>query len=76
MRWFLTPRKHVITSTGNDAGKLLWYVNAAPQKPILLRFKAKYLDSRTNKVHRIMMDYSINCKKCDPLQADAAAFEW
>lgn len=57
-----TPRKHVITSTGNDAGKLLWYVNAAPQKPILLRFKAKYLDSRTNKVHRIMMDYSINCK--------------
>lgn len=57
-----TPRKHVITSTGNDAGKLLWYVNVAPQKPILLRFKAKYLDSRTNKVHRIMMDYSINCK--------------
>lgn len=57
-----TPRKHVITSSGNDAGKLLWYVNAAPQKPILLRFKAKYLDSRTNKVHRITMDYSINCK--------------
>lgn len=57
-----TPRKHVITSSGNDAGKLLWYVNAAPQKPILLRFKAKYLDSRTNKIHRIMMDYSINCK--------------
>lgn len=57
-----TPQKHVITSTGNDAGKLLWYVNAAPQKPILLRFRAKYLDSRTNKVHRIMMDYSINCK--------------
>ena len=26
-----TPRKHVITSSGNDAGKLLWYVNAAPQ---------------------------------------------
>lgn len=57
-----TPRKHIITSSGNDAGKLLWYVNAAPQKPILLRFKAKYLDSRTNKVHRIMMDYSIKCK--------------
>lgn len=57
-----TPRKHVITSSGNDAGKLLWYVNAAPQKPILLRFKAKYLDSRTNKIYRIMMDYSINCK--------------
>lgn len=57
-----TPQKHVITSSGNDAGKLLWYVNAAPQKPILLRFKAKYLDSRTNKIHRIMMDYSINCK--------------
>ena len=57
-----TPRKHVITSSGDDAGKLLWYVNAAPQKPILLRFKAKYLDSRTNKIHRIMMDYSINCK--------------
>lgn len=57
-----TPQKHVITSSGNDAGKLLWYVNAATQKPILLRFKAKYLDSRTNKIHRIMMDYSINCK--------------
>lgn len=57
-----TPQKHVITSSGDDAGKLLWYVNAAPQKPILLRFKAKYLDSRTNKIHRIMMDYSINCK--------------
>lgn len=57
-----TPQKHVITSSGNDAGKLLWYVNVALQKPILLRFKAKYLDSRTNKIHRIMMDYSINCK--------------
>lgn len=57
-----TPQKHVITSSGDDAGKLLWYVNAATQKPILLRFKAKYLDSRTNKIHRIMMDYSINCK--------------
>lgn len=57
-----TPQKHVITSSGDDAGKLLWYVNAAPQKPILLRFKAKYLDSRTNKIHRIMMDYSINSK--------------
>lgn len=57
-----TPQKHVITSSGDDAGKLLWYVNVAPQKPILLRFKAKYLDSRTNKIHRIMMDYSINCK--------------
>ena len=57
-----TPQKHVITSSGDDAGKLLWYINAAPQKPILLRFKAKYLDSRTNKIHRIMMDYSINCK--------------
>lgn len=57
-----TPQKHVITSSGDDAGKLLWYVNAAPQKPILLRFKAKYLDSRTNKIHRIMMDYSIKCK--------------
>ena len=56
-----TPQKHVITSSGDDAGKLLWYINAAPQKPILLRFKAKYLDSRTNKIHRIMMDYSINC---------------
>lgn len=57
-----TPQKHVITSSGDNAGKLLWYINAAPQKPIQLRFKAKYLDSRTNKVHRIMMDYSINCK--------------
>lgn len=64
-----TPQKHVITSSGDNAGKLLWYINAAPQKPILLRFKAKYLDSRTNKVHRIMMDYSINCKNatiCKP----------
>lgn len=26
-----TPQKHVITSSGNDAGKLLWYVNAATQ---------------------------------------------
>lgn len=64
-----TPQKHVITSSGDNAGKLLWYINAAPQKPILLRFKAKYLDSRINKVHRIMMDYSINCKNatiCKP----------
>lgn len=57
-----TPQKHVITSSGDDAGKLLWYINAAPQKPILLRFKAKYLDTRTNQVRNITMDYSINCK--------------
>lgn len=56
------PKQHVITSSGNDAGKLLWYINAAPQKPILLRFKAKYLDTRTNEVRNITMDYSINCK--------------
>lgn len=57
-----TPQKHVITSSGDDAGKLLWYINAAPQKPILLRFKAKHLDTRTNEVRNITMDYSINCK--------------
>ncbi len=57
-----TPQKHVITSSGDNAGKLLWYINAAPQKPILLRFKAKYLDTRTNQVRNITMDYSINCK--------------
>lgn len=57
-----TPQKHVITSSGDNAGKLLWYINAAPQKPILLRFKAKYLDTRTNEVRNITMDYSINCK--------------
>lgn len=57
-----TPKKHVITSSGDNAGKLLWYINAAPQKPILLRFKAKYLDTRTNQVRNITMDYSINCK--------------
>lgn len=56
------PKQHVITSSGNDAGKLLWYINAAPQKPILLRFKAKFLDTRTNEVRNITMDYSINCK--------------
>ena len=48
-----TPKKYVITSSGNDAGKLLWYINAAPQKPILLRFRAKFLDTRTNKVREI-----------------------
>lgn len=57
-----TPKKYVVTSSGNDAGKLLWYINAAPQKPILLRFKAKYLDTRTNEVRNITMDYSIKCK--------------
>lgn len=57
-----TPKQHVITSSGNDAGKLIWYINAAPQKPILLRFKAKYLDTRTNEVRNITMDYSFNCK--------------
>lgn len=57
-----TPKKYVITSSGNDAGKLLWYINGAPQKPILLRFKAKFLDTRTNKVRDITMDYSIRCK--------------
>ena len=49
------PKQHVITSSGNDAGKLLWYINAAPQKPILLRFKAKYLDTRTYEVRNITM---------------------
>lgn len=56
-----TPKKYVITSSGNNAGKLLWYINGAPQKPILLRFKAKFLDTRTNKVRDITMDYSIRC---------------
>jgi hypothetical protein len=57
-----TPKKYVITTSGDKAGRLLWYINAAPQKPILLRFKAKYLDTRTNEVRRISMDYSIICK--------------
>lgn len=64
-----TPKKYVITSSGNNAGKLLWYINGAPQKPILLRFKAKFLDTRTNKVRDITMDYSIRCKNgtiCKP----------
>lgn len=64
-----TPKKYVITSSGNDAGKLLWYINGAQKKPILLRFKAKFLDTRTNKVRDITMDYSIRCKNgtiCKP----------
>lgn len=56
------PRKYVITYSGDEAGKLLWYINAAPQKPIVLRFKAKYLDTRTNEVHNISLDYSITCR--------------
>ena len=34
----------------------------SPQNPILLRFKAKYLDKRTKQVYNILIDYSLKCR--------------
>jgi len=57
-----TAGKYVITTSGDENGKLLWYVNAAPQKPILLRFKAAYMDPRTGQIYNIIEDFSITCR--------------
>lgn len=57
-----TPNKQIVTYVGDETGKLLWYQNAAPQKPIVLRFKAKYLDTRTGEVRNINQEVSITCR--------------
>lgn len=57
-----TAGKYTITTSGDENGKLLWYVNAAPQKPILLRFKATYMDPRTGQIYNIIEDFSITCR--------------
>lgn len=57
-----TPNKYAITTYGDDAGKLMWYVNAAPQKPIVLHFHAKFLDTRTNQVFNIYEEHTIICR--------------
>ncbi len=57
-----TAGKYAITTSGDENGKLLWYVNAAPQKPILLRFKATYMDPRTGQIYNIVEDVSITCR--------------
>lgn len=57
-----TPKQCAITTYGDDCGKLLWYVNAAPQAPIVLRFKAKFLDRRTGQVYTINEDHTLTCR--------------
>lgn len=57
-----TPNKQIVTYVGDETGKLLWYQNAAPQKPIVLRFKAKYLDTRTGEVRNINQEVTITCR--------------
>ena len=57
-----TPNKQIVTYVGDETGKLLWYQNAAPQKPIVLRFKAKYLDTRINEVRNINQEVTITCR--------------
>lgn len=57
-----TANKYVITTSGDENGKLKWYINATPQNPILLRFKAKFLDTRTKQVYNILIDYSLKCR--------------
>lgn len=54
--------KQVIITSGDSTGKILWYQNAQPQSPITLRFKAKFLDPRTNEVHNIIMDMPVTCR--------------
>lgn len=54
--------QQVITFSGDDTGKILWYQNAQPQKPITLRFKAKFLDTRTGEVRNITQDISFTCR--------------
>nr|DAT75155.1 MAG TPA: hypothetical protein [Caudoviricetes sp.] len=56
-----TAGKYVITTSGDDNGKLLWYINAQPQAQITLNFRASYLDSRTGQVYNINQDISIVC---------------
>lgn len=57
-----TAGKYTITTSGDENGKLLWYVNAAPLKPILLRFRATYTDPRTGQIYNIVEDVSITCR--------------
>lgn len=57
-----TAGKYTITTSGDENGKLLWYVNAAPQKSILLRFKATYMDPRTGQTYNIVEDFPITCR--------------
>lgn len=57
-----TAGKYTITTSGDENGKLLWYINAAPLKPILLRFKATYMDPRTGQIYNIVEDISITCR--------------
>ena len=55
--------QQIITFSGDDTGKILWYQNAQPQKPITLRFKAKFLDIRTGEVRNITQDFPFTCRK-------------
>lgn len=57
-----TAGKYTITTSGDENGKLLWYINAAPLKPSLLRFKATYMDPRTGQIYNIVEDISITCR--------------
>ncbi len=67
-----TPKKYVITSSGNDAGKLLWYINGAQKKPILLRFKAKFLGYPNQQGSRHHNGLLHQMQEWNHLQADAA----
>lgn len=63
-----TNGKYVIITEGGEKGKLTWYVNASPQVSILLRFKAKYLDTRTGQVHTSTQDFTIVCRNATHYQ--------
>ena len=57
-----TAGKYTITTSGDENGKLLWYINATPQNPILLRFRAKFRDPRTGHAYNIIEDFPIRCR--------------
>lgn len=63
-----TAKKYEITTEGDDKGKLQWYVNTTAGNRTVLRFKAKYLDTRTNQVFNISQDFTIACRNATVYQ--------
>lgn len=57
-----TAKKYEITTSGEEKGKLQWYVNTAAGNRTVLRFRAKFLDTRTNQVFNVCQDFTIACK--------------
>lgn len=63
-----TAKKYEITTSGEEKGKLKWYVNTTAGNRTVLRFKAKYLDTRTNQVFDICQDFTIPCRNATVYQ--------